>query len=106
MNWYWKEDQKRSINDFLEKINNGTCGEEGYIGCVRTGELCFDLIVREHDPETYKLDADLYVSGVDSKYGISPTGKQYDFFSDVGFSLNAEDFADMDYMKFIEVIQD
>ena len=27
MNWYWKEDQKRSINDFLEKINNGTCGE-------------------------------------------------------------------------------
>lgn len=42
---------------------------------------------------------------MDSKYGISPTGKQYDFFSDVGFSLNAEDFADMDYMKFIEVIQ-
>lgn len=40
-----------------------------FICNVRSGELCFGLIVREDEPGEYKLFTNLYVSGIDTGYG-------------------------------------
>ena len=58
----WTDYCARSENEMIE---NGD-----YVGCCRIGDLCFDIVLREYD-EACTLDYDLYVGGVDSRYGYS-----------------------------------
>ena len=46
-----------------------------YVGCVRVGDLCFDLLIRLNENVDQVLTYDLYVGGVDTGYGYSNPNK-------------------------------
>lgn len=73
-----------------------------FIADVRSGELCFDLILREHEENDYRLSTDLYVTGdgIKEGYGESDNGKAYDFFGNVGYCLSSKDFLGMTIDEF------
>lgn len=70
----YKRDQATFINNKNEEGN----GE--YVGCVRVGNLCFDIINwGDH------LWFDLYVGGVNTGYGYGVDDYPYDFCDVAGF---------------------
>lgn len=100
MDWYWEKGQEKNIIEWLHSLNTMSEPEEDYLCNVRSGELCFDLIVREDELGEYKLFTDLYVSGIDTGYGQSETGKPYDFFGDIGYTFDIHDFRGMNLDQF------
>ena len=89
-------------NDFKEENFNVACEElkgsdfnEVFIGAVRVGDLCFDILTREYNEKLY-LDYDLYVGGVDTGYGYADD-YPYDYCSGGSFAVAC---ADMSYEEF------
>lgn len=90
MEWTWtNERDDKEIKRWLKAVKRerGIKRDFDFIADVRSGDLCFDFIVREYDEDDYRLFTDLYVSGdgIELGYGESETGKAYDFFGNVGF---------------------
>lgn len=60
-----------------------------YYGCVRMGECCFDIVIRDFGDGTPTITADLYVGGIDSGYAyrLCDDGSMYpyDFFRRIQF---------------------
>lgn len=110
MKWTWNEEQKSEIKRWLQSIGTQQEMDESFdfIANVRSGELCFDLVAREHNEGEYKLSTDLYVGGSEIKcgYGTSATGKPYDFFGDVGYSFKSSIFKDMKVKQFKQFIEE
>lgn len=81
-------------------------GDFDFIANVKSGELCFDLILREHEENDYRLSTDLYVTGdgIKEGYGESENGKAYDFFGNAGYCLSSKDFVGMKINEFKECI--
>ena len=110
MKWVWEEKNDKEINRWLKanKTKQEPLDTFDFIANVRSGELCFDLIVREYDENDYRLSTDLYVSGEGIKpgYGKSATGKAYDFFGNVGFCFKSIEFKNMDIQEFKRFIDE
>lgn len=111
MEWIWaNERDDKEIKRWLKAIKRGeeAKGDFDFIADVRSGDLCFDLIVREYDEDDYRLSTDLYVSGdgIELGYGESETGKAYDFFGNVGYCFKSEEFKNMDVDGFKQFIND
>ena len=70
---------------------------EDYAGAVRLGDLCFDFVLIELEPnEPLYLLYDLYVGGIDSGYGYKD-GYPYDYFDGDCFKQGS---LDMNYKDF------
>ena len=86
--------------DYCAKMENGQAYPDDYIGCVRVGELCFDLVTRQYDEvEGMVLTYDLYVGGIDSGYGYSRLEPDYPYdyaegsdFEDSCIALSYQEF--------------
>lgn len=93
---------KFNWNDFTEKSFEVACEmlkenehDEDFVGSVRIGDLCFDILTREYNDKLY-LDYDLYVGGVDTGYGYSD---DYPYDCAGGGSFD-ESFVNMNYEEF------
>lgn len=111
MEWTWEsEKDDKEIKRWLKAVKNGkeAKGDFDFIAKVRSGELCFNLVVQEDDESGYVLSTDLYVGGDEIKpgYGESETGKAYDFFGNVGFCFKSKVFMNMDVDGFKQFINE
>lgn len=82
--WVLKEE---TFKEYKKRQRRSSHTEEGsYIGAVRTGELCFDIMDYGNH-----LWFDLYVGGVATRYGYSVDGYYpYDFCGEVSFKWEKE----------------
>lgn len=65
---------RENWTDYCERATRGMIYEDTYLGCVRTGELCFDIVTRTYDEDIGPvLTFDLYVGGVID--GTDPEGR-------------------------------
>ena len=64
------EKYSHSYDDYITNVHYND-----FIGSVRIGNLCFDIVVREDNNEGTCVDYDLYVGGVDTGYGYSNPNK-------------------------------
>lgn len=70
--WNFGEDEFRKAVEGIEKQDDS----EDFLGNLYIGDLCFDLVLRDHEGDTgVVLDADLYVGGVDTGYGYTRTNQ-------------------------------
>ena len=69
MKFSWENFKEESFNVACDLLKENE-GNEDYVGSVRIGDLCFDILTREYNDKLY-LDYDLYVGGVDTGYGYS-----------------------------------
>lgn len=102
--WNW---QGSMIEKWLDTRKNHPelyDDEFDYIGCVRAGDLCFDLVEREFGSDGLYLTADLYVGGIDSGYGYGVNGYPYDYFDEVTFSWESEKIATLGMEEFKEFV--
>lgn len=66
-----------------------------FVGKIRCGELCFDVLIRDNGEDGYSFSYDCYVANVDSGYGYTKDGIAYDYASGSDwyiFGLPYEDF--------------
>lgn len=96
MKFDWTNFTEIDFTDYCAKAENDLMHEDEYVGCVRVGNLCFDLMVRDNDGKLY-LSYDLYVGGVDSGYGYTASDYPYDYaeggnFEDTMISMSYEEF--------------
>ena len=96
MKFDWTNFTEVDFTNYCAKAENDLLIEGDYIGCVRVGNLCFDLMVRLNDDKLY-LSYDLYVGGVDSGYGYTASDYPYDYaeggnFEDTMISMSYEEF--------------
>ena len=94
-NWYFtKED--------FEKCKKENAGD--YVGNIRTGNLCFDIIQVEDDATLW---IDCYVGGVDSGYGYSMNDDNYpyDYISEVGAAIELNEYKDLTYEQFVSKVE-
>ncbi|MCC8045819.1 MAG: hypothetical protein LIP12_10020 [Clostridiales bacterium] len=107
-NFYWndfKEEDFLAIKERFLKVNepgkfSGT-HHTWEKGCIRAGELCFDVCIRSDIENHSILTFDMYVGGVDTGYGYKEDGVHgfpYDH-ADIGdFD---ENWINMDYSEFV-----
>lgn len=93
--WYFDE------KDF-EKCK--TENEGDYVGNIRVGNICFDIIQIEDDASLW---VDCYVGGVDSGYGYSmdKSNYPYDYADDVGASIPREEYRNLTYKQFVSKLE-
>ena len=59
----WSNFNEENLKEAVKELNEEY--GEGYFGCVRVGELCFDINVRPYDESLpHLLEYDLYVGGI------------------------------------------
>lgn len=113
----WTEFQPSALEEFRRLASSDPQEDQVYLGCVRVGDLCFDLCVWYVNGDI-DFGFDLYVGGVDDGYGYSsreamktgkyaskqevPTEEQYPYthFAGAGFS-NPQICWFADYDKFV-----
>lgn len=96
--------------DFKWDFTEGTyerCKTENigdYVGNVRTGNVCFDIIQIEDDGSLW---IDCYVGGVDTGYGYSMTSGNYpyDYASEVGMSIERDWIINHTYQEFKGMVE-
>lgn len=76
--WYLKKEEYEKFQKEQQNFDGSDNGEREYIGSVRTGELCFDILSCGD-----KLFFDLYVGGVNTGYGYSYKSEYEDFIEDL-----------------------
>ena len=96
MNFDWTNFTENDFVDYCARVENGMVYGDDYHGCVRIGDLCFDLVTRSHEKGKLWLSYDLYVGGVDTGYGYSDD-YPYDYaeggdFEDCMINLSYDDF--------------
>jgi hypothetical protein len=115
MMFYWTNFTEVDFAKYCGKAESAKMGPDDYVGCVRVGDLCFDLVARMDDNcEKWYLSYDLYVGGVDTGYGYSDRNRDfpsypYDYadggdFKDCILSMTYEEFqryAEAEFIKFI-----
>lgn len=102
----WDGLPKDDFVDYCARMENNLIEDGAYVGCVRIGVLCFDLVVREyaHDkPREHALDYDLYIGGIDSGYGYTLTNK-YPYSYDGGGSFESL-MIDLTYEQFKDNVE-
>lgn len=78
MNFDWTNFTEIDFVNYCAKAENAMMAQDDYVGCVRVGNLCFDLIARMDDNcEKWCLTYDLYVGGVDTGYGYSNRNSEF-----------------------------
>ena len=132
MKFDWTELTAIDFTNYCAKVENNMFEADEYVGCVRVGELCFDILLQNvgyGEGEKLVMVYDLYVGGVDTGYGYSDTvraqkmynGESYDdteknptfpydyaeggSFEDSMISWNYDDFkkhAEAEFEKFIK----
>lgn len=98
--WYLKKEEYEKFQKEQQNFDGSDNGEREYIGSVRTGELCFDILSCGD-----KLFFDLYVGGVNTGYGYSykPEFQNYPYdYCDVFSFVWNEPLKDVTYENFIE----
>ena len=83
MEFCWDEFTEEDFMKYKFDMQNGKLVADDWVGNVRIGELCCDLVLREYTEGELTLTYDVYVGGVDSGYGYSTreamaTGKYKD----------------------------
>lgn len=63
--------QKRAMRDIRLAMNGDQSLDGDVIGQARTGDICFDLVLRTDPHDRFFLGLDLYVGGIDDGYGYS-----------------------------------
>ena len=96
MEFNWDNFTEEDFVNYCAIIENGKMFDNDCMGCVRIGDLCFDLVVREYNHE-FVLDYDLYVGGLDDGYGYGKENYPYTAggggtFEDALISLSYDDF--------------
>lgn len=103
----WDSFPKDDFVDYCARMENGLLGDGAYIGCVRIGTLCFDLVLREYinrnNTKEYSLDYDLYIGGIDSGYGYASTTR-YPYSYDGGGSFESL-MIDLTYEQFKDNVE-
>ena len=116
MKFDWSNFTQNDFVDYCAKTENEMLTAiDDYVGCVRVGNLCFDLLVEMDNKNKWRLAYDLYVGGVDSGYGYSARNDKmeeypYDYadggmFEDTMISMSYEDFqkhAEAEFEKYIK----
>lgn len=98
--WIWENEQ---IKEFLETISKDRDDMPmDFIGEVRAGNICFDMVEREAEGKYY-LWADLYVGGIDSGYGLN--NYPYDFIDDIDYIWETEALKELSVEKFKEQVE-
>lgn len=111
MKFDWSKFTQNDFADYCTKMKNDLLYADDYIGAVRVGDLCFDLVLRTYDEgKSLVLTYDLYVGGVDSGYGYSKIDDYpYDYaegddFQDTCISMTYDDFKELAEASFIYYI--
>ena len=71
MKFNWDNFTAEDFVNYCAMMENGMLKGDDYVGSVRVGALCFDLLTRVYKDKQMYLDYDLYVGGVDTGYGYS-----------------------------------
>ena len=110
MKFDWTNFTENDFTDYCAKAENFILDPDDYVGCVRVGNLCFDLMVRCNEDDKWWLSYDLYVGEVDTGYGYSDKNNcPYDYaeggdFEDTMISMTYEEFqkyAEVEFEKYI-----
>ena len=96
MKFNWDGFTEEDFVKYCATIENEKMFDNEFIGCVRIGDLCFDLMIREYNDE-FVLDYDLYVGGIDDGYGYGNENSPYTeggggSFEDSLISMSYNDF--------------
>ena len=73
-----------------------------YLGNIRVGDMCFDIMQREDDDACLWIDC--YVGGVDTGYGYSKD-YPYDYVSGVGMALSRDEYMAYTYEQFVKAVE-
>lgn len=97
MKFDWTNFTKVNFEDYCTMARNSVNTAHDYIGCVRVGNLCFDILIAYDEKGKMWLAYDLYVGGVDTGYGYTASDYPYDYaeggnFEDVIISMTYEEF--------------
>lgn len=97
MKFNWNGFTEEDFVDYCAKMENNMIADSDYVGCVRAGDLAFDLVVREYYGK-YVLDFDLYVGGIDDGYSYGENNYPYteaagNSFKNTMISLTYDEFA-------------
>lgn len=93
MNYNWDEFTKEDY----EKIE---VFDDEFVGKVRCGELCFDVIIRNYDEYGYAFSFDCYVANEDTGYGYTIEGVPYDYADGTDYFFFCEPYEE--FVKNIE----
>lgn len=100
MKFNWDGFTEEDFVDYCAKVENNMFGHsEYYIGCVRVGDLCFDLLITWLDRE-FVLYYDLYVGGIDDGYGYGNNDYPY---TDGGGGSFEESMIGYTYDTFVKI---
>lgn len=98
MKFSWNEFTENDFINYCTRMKNDMISDGDYIGCVRVGDLCFDLVVREYNIGKRMLDYDLYVGGIDD--GYSPIESDYPYSFDGGGTFENGIMVNLTYEEF------
>lgn len=112
MRFYWNDFTEQDFVNYCTKMENNMLYADDYIGAVRVGDLCFDLVLRSYDEsKSLILTYDLYIGGVDNGYGYGKKDNYpYDYaegsdFEDTCISMTYKDFQKMAEASFANYIK-
>lgn len=94
--FYWGGFTAEDFNRYCENAHD--IGADWFVGAVRIGDLCFDLVTRDFGGGEITLSYDLYIGGVDDGYGCK-NGYPYTFGDGGSFRGSC---SDMTYDEFTE----
>lgn len=84
----------------FEKCKKQNAGD--YVGNVRVGDICFDILQIEYDDSLW---IDPYVGGVDTGYGYGKDNYPYDYVIEIGTSMERDEYENLTYEQFVEEIE-
>jgi hypothetical protein len=107
MKFDWSGLTEIDFVNYCAKMENDMCLEDDFIGCIRVGELCFDILVQRVGYDAHQkqvLIYDLYVGGVDTGYGESriEPGYPYDYADGGCFNSTLIYMTYEDFQKHVE----
>lgn len=98
MKFNWDGFTEEDFANYCAIIENEKMFDNDFVGCIRIGDLCFDLIIREYNDE-FVLDYDLYVGGIDDGYGY---GKENYPYTEGGGGSFEDSLISMRYNDFVK----
>ena len=96
MKFDWSNFGEAAFNKYKEDCRLDKSYGDDYLGCIRVGNLCFDIVTRMYNNNILTLTYDLYVGGVDTGYSYE-SNYPYDYEGGDDFI----DVLDMSYEEFV-----